>query len=398
MTEPADAQGNMFTGMDAATAADPRSMYQALRDNAPVLSIPGAVVVSRWAEVDHVLHEPAQFSSSMAAIDLQNKRPLIPLQIDPPDHRRYRRILDPLFAPKAMALIEPEVRNLVNELIDGFIDDGYVDFSARFSTPYPSQVFLTMFGLPMDQLPKFLAMKDGVIRPEHIVGTEFGSPAAITHQRATAESIYDYFEEVLDERAAEPRDDLLSTFLSTEIDGERLSREDILDICFLFLIAGLDTVTATLSCMFAYLANHPPQRQKLVDDPSRIPDAIEEMLRWETPVLVIARAAVEDTEIAGCPVAKGNHVVVMLGSANLDTDAFPDADQVKFDRASKRHLTFGLGAHRCLGSHLARLELRVALTEWHRRIPNYSVEPGYELIYTPNIRTIDYFPMRFATG
>jgi cytochrome P450 len=194
------------------------------------------------------------------------------------------------------------------------------------------------------------------------------------------------------------QDDLLSLFLDAEVDGQRLTRNDILDICFLFLIAGLDTVTATLDCMFAFLAQHPEHRQQLVDDPSMIPSAIEELLRWETPVMGVVRASLEDTSLGGCPVKKGDQVMIMIGSANTDEAEFEDADTVRFDREANRHIAFGGGIHRCLGSHLARLELRVALREWHRRIPEYSVEPDHTLVYTGGIRSIDHFPMRFTAA
>ncbi|HUS61629.1 MAG TPA: cytochrome P450, partial [Acidimicrobiales bacterium] len=203
-----------------------------------------------------------------------------------------------------------------------------------------------------------------------------------------------YFEGVIDERAGgELREDLLSHFLHVEVDGDRLTHEEILDICFLFLIAGLDTVTASLDCFFAYLAEHPEQRQRIVADPSIVPAAVEELLRWETPVVAVARVAVVDTELAGCPIQQGDHVMAVLGSANTDEEALADADHVRFDRDGNRHLAFGGGVHRCLGIHLARLELRVAVREWHGRLPEYSVKPGVELEYTEGIRSLDTFPM-----
>ena len=145
-------------------------------------------------------------------------------------------------------------------------------------------------------------MKDGIIRPDHETGKLYGSKEASDYQQEVADSVYDYFNMVLDEREIERRDDLLSMFLDAEVEGDSLTREDILDICFLFLIAGLDTVTATLDCMFSFLAQNPEHRRQLVADPSLIPNAIEEMLRWETPVMGIARVAVQDTELSGCPV------------------------------------------------------------------------------------------------
>ena len=389
-----------LTAMDATMAANPQPTFKMLRDAMPVLSMAmganPAVLLSRKEEIDFALRHTEIFSSNMDAVDLKNKRPMIPLQIDPPEHKKFRKLLDPIFAPRKMAAMDQEVADLVNQLIDGFIARGEVDFAKEFSVPFPSQVFLTLLGLPLDELDTFLTMKDGIIRPEHVTGTHQGSPEAGEYQQKIADSVYEYFEKVLDEREKEPRDDLLSHFLSAEMDGDRLSREDILDICFLFLIAGLDTVTATLDCMFSFLAQHPEHRRQLSEDPDIIPNAIEELLRWETPVMMVSRVAVQDVELAGCPVHKGDHAIVMIGSANTDEAEFPDADDVRFDREVNRHIAFGGGIHRCLGSHLARLELRVALREWHKRIPEYEVEPDHELVYTTGIRSIDHFPMRFT--
>jgi cytochrome P450 len=393
-----DEQASPF-GMDDDMAAHPQAMFKALRDGSPVLALEGTgLILSRKVDIDEALRHPELFTSNMTAVDLKNARPLIPLQIDPPEHKKFRKLLDPIFAPRLMTAMEEEVAVLVNDLIDRFIERGEVDFAAEFSVPYPSQVFLTLLGLPLEELDRFLTMKDGIIRPEHVTGKPLGSRTSDAYQQATADSIYEYFNKVLDERELEPRDDLVSRFLSAEVDGHRLTREDILDICFLFLIAGLDTVTATLDCMFGFLAQNPDHRRMLVDDPSLIPSAIEELLRWETPVSLVARAAVEDTTFAGCPVAKGDSVILMLGSANTDEGDVEDADTVRFDREINRHIAFGGGVHRCLGSHLARMELRVALREWHRRIPEYSVEPGHTLVYTQNIRSIDHFPMRFTSA
>ena len=381
-------------------AAHPQPIFKMLRDETPVMSVPmgsgPGVLLTRKAEIMEALRHPEIFSSNMDAVDLKNKRPMIPLQIDPPDHKKFRKLLDPIFAPRKMAAMEDEVAALVNRLIDGFIDDGEVDFAKRFSIPFPSQVFLTLLGLPLEELDRFLAMKDGIIRPDHVTGTRYGAKEAQDHQQKVADATYEYFEMVLDDREKERKDDLLSRFLDADVEGDRLSRNDILDICFLFLIAGLDTVTATLDCMYSFLAQNPEHRRQLVEDPALIPNAIEEMLRWETPVMTIARVAVADYELGGCPVHEGDQVMVMIGSANTDEAEFPDGDQVRFDREVNPHIAFGGGIHRCLGSHLARMELRVALREWHRRIPEYELEPGHTLVYTPGIRSIDHFPMRFT--
>jgi len=384
---------NPFSAMDPAMAAAPQEMYGLMREM-PAMPVEGVgVILSGRAEIDAAFRDPTTFSSDMSAVDLKNKRPLIPLQIDPPRHKDYRKILDPIFAPRAVAPLEEPLTQLVEDLLDRFDGRTEIDFAAEFSIPYPSQVFLTLLGLPLDELPRFLQMKDGIIRPDHAAGVEWGSDEMHAHQQATADSIYDYFEEILDERESERRDDLLSRFLDTEVDGERLTREEILDVCFLFLIAGLDTVTATLDCMFSFLARNPDHRRQIVADPSVIPAAVEELLRWETPVMGVVRAATADTEISGCPVHAGDQVIVMLGAGNTDDAEFGDGGQVRFDRDPNRHLAFGGGIHRCLGSHLARQELRVALRQWHRRYPDYEVAPGAELAYTGGIRSIDHFPM-----
>jgi cytochrome P450 len=388
--------------LDAETNRHPQEMYRAMRAASPVVSLEGMmthVLTTKDAAME-AFHRPEVFSSA-ATIDtlpLGSVRPLIPLQIDPPEHVKYRKILDPLFAPRAMAALEEPVAALVNDLIDRFVDRGECDFSAEFSVPLPSQVFLTLLGLPRSDLDRFLAMKDGIIRPDHVVGKPRENPETLAYQNEIGQSIYDYFNRVLDERQLEPRDDLLTRFLDAEVDGQRLTRNDILDICFLFFIAGLDTVSASLDCFFGYLCEHPNQRAQLVADPSLVPSAVEELLRWETPVGGIARVATSDTEIFGCPIKQGDMVSISLGSVDTDEAALPDAYEVRFDREVNPHNAFGGGVHRCLGSHLARLELRVALREWHRRIPEYAVKEGHELVYTPAIRSLDTFPMVFTAS
>lgn len=386
---------SVFDALSPEVAANPQPAYRALREHAPVLRTDTGVVISRRADVEWALRHPEIFSSGMAAVDLGNVRPLIPLQIDPPDHITYRRLLDPLFAPQRMAQRQAEVAELVNALIDRFVDRGECDFSTEFAVPLPSQVFLTLMGLPLEDLDRFLAMKDAIVRPFVLFPDD--PDRARAHQRAMAAEVYAYFEAALDEREHARRDDLLSRFLDAQVDGRRLSREEILDICFLFLIAGLDTVTDSLECFFAHLAQHPERRRLIVEDPGIIPSAVEELLRWETPVTGVARVAAVDTEVAGCPIRKGEQVSLLLGSANTDETALAGADVVDFRRAVNKHLAFGGGIHRCLGSHLARMELRVALAEWHRRIPDYRIPDGVELVYTPALRSIEHLPLVFTS-
>jgi cytochrome P450 len=384
--------------MDPDFAREPQPYFDLLRQQGCPLRdefrMPGkapTVIVARGQDVDVALRNPALFSSEFGegVAGIGNDRPLIPLQIDPPEHKKYRVLLDPYFSPRQMALLEEEVAVLVNSLIDEFIEAGTCEFMSQFAVPLPCTVFLRLMGLPLEDLDLFLRIKEGIIRGD-LADTYAGQVEA--RQRAGREC-YEYFEAALDRLSVEPVDGLLCDLLEAEVDGLRLTREEILDICFLFIIAGLDTVTDSLCCFFSYLATHPGDRARLVSDPAVIPAAVEELLRWESPVSGVARIAAEDTEISGCPVHKGDSLLVFVGAANIDPDAVDRPGEVDFDRAVNRHHAFGGGIHRCLGSHLARMELRVAMREWHRRLPDYRIEEGAELVWTPMLRAVQEMPL-----
>jgi len=375
----------------------PQPGYRMLRDSGPVVRLPGVIpsranaaahLVGRHADVVTVLRSPDVFSSRFDAVHIGQVRPLIPLQIDPPDHAKYRKLLDPLFAPRRIALLEDRTRALASDLVEAVADDLGCNFHAAVSEPLPSTVFLELLGLPISRAAEFIALKDGIIRP----------PAPTPEERssmvdAAGARIYAVLQEVLDQRLEAPRDDFISDFLDAEVDGERLTPEEVIDICYLFFLAGLDTVTASLDCMMARLALHPVERRRLADDPSVIPHAVEEMLRWETPVTSVVRVTTQDTELSGWPIAADQVVSVMLGAANTDERAWDEAEAVDVDRRVNKHLAFGGGVHRCLGSHLARMELRVVLEEWHARIPEYRVPEGVELDYSPSLRQIADLPL-----
>jgi cytochrome P450 len=350
------------------------------------------LAVSFGREVtDYVLRHHELFSSAVD-MPLGNVRPLIPLNIDPPKHGMYRKILDPLFAPKQMDAIEADVAARANRFIDEFIDRGECNFTDEFAEMFPSSVFLGLMGLPWENLDTLLGLRDGILHPEKF------DPAASTDPmarfgvvNATGEKIYAFFNEQLDARQTTPTDDILTHFITAEVDGDRMSRNEILDLCFLFLIAGLDTVSDSLTCMFAFLATHPDHRRQIVNDPAIIPGAVEELLRYESPVpYSVPRVATQDVELpSGKRLAAGTAVLVSFGGGNIDPTEFPDGFDVRFDRESNRHIAFGGGVHRCLGSHLARRELRIALAEWHRRIPEYSLKAGHEqLEFPPGLRHV----------
>jgi cytochrome P450 len=315
-------------------------------------------------------------------------RPLIPLMLDGEEHTKYRKLLDPLFAPREIAKIEPRTRELCNDLIDRFIADGKVDLYAAFCDPLPARIFLTLLGLPLADLPFLNWFKDGIIRPTDEEHRQAVSPKMVTY-------IYDE----LDRRAKldDPGDDLFGGFMEAEVDGHRLTREDIVDIVYLLVMAGLDTVAASLSCMVEWLARHPVERQALAEKPAGWPAAIEELLRVQTPVVSGGRFATSDFAIGDDQVKAGDRIRAHWAAANFDETMFDDPTEVDLARAPNRHIAFASGFHRCLGSHLARMELRVALETLHARIPDYRPDPDKAAgLNNTGIRNVDPLPLVFT--
>jgi cytochrome P450 len=209
-----------------------------------------------------------------------------------------------------------------------------------------------------------------------------------------------YLGRELDRREAslERRDDLIAGLVAAEIDGRALSRDEVLNIIFVLVFAGLDTVSASLSCLVSWFARHPESRQQVIDDPSLLPHAIEELLRYESPVPAITRFAIEDFQLAGEEIHAGDSLNLLLCVANLDPQAIPDPLTVDFTRDTKSHVDFGMGVHRCLGSHLARMELRVALEALHDRVPDYSLDPTQPPTYhnADGVRTVEPLHLVFS--
>jgi cytochrome P450 len=355
----------------------------------------GFVVLTRLADVldalkrpEIVAHPPGQSGGNLGS-----DRPLIPLDLDGEEHRKYRKLLDPLFAPRVVAALEPRVRRLADELIDDFVDRDEVEMHEAFCVPLPTTIFLELLGLPQSDLQLFLDFKDAAIRPKGDTVEE-----CMAYQRGMVLKLYDYLNHELDRREASgnPGDDLIGGFLTVEVEGDRLTRENIIDIVYLLVIAGLDTVTASLSCLIAWFAKHPEARASVVADESRLPTAIEELMRYESPVPFGGRFAIADLEVNGKQEKAGDFVAVLWAAANVDAEGFDDPLNVDLERASNRHVAFAAGFHRCLGSHLARLELRVALEQLHRRIPDYSIAEGHEPGYTGiGVRTVSPLPIVF---
>jgi cytochrome P450 len=371
--------------------------FEEMRRRGPAFRQDGnAVVTTTRAAAERVYRNPQIYTSKFGPIGGAH-RPLIPIEVDPPDHKTYRKLFDPMFAPRTIAALEPTIRSTVNELIDGFIDDGGCVFDEAFAVPLPTRVFLTLMGLPLDDATELLEFKDGILRPGFREGIDLADKEAVDRvNQAIVRRTYTYFQELIDDRRrGVRRDDVMQQVIEGEVDGRRLTDEEIIDACFLLLIAGLDTITNSLTLFYTQFANRPDLRHEIASNPAAIPSAVEELLRWETPTPQVFRVAAVDDDLCGFPVKAGDFIIVDIGAANTDPAFQADAGELDFEREPNPHFSFTGGIHRCSGSHLARQELRIALAEWHQRIPDYRIPPGTELVWPPGLRSVENLVLRW---
>lgn len=374
---------------DSRTAA-----YAMLREAGPVAAGRfGTYWIVSSEAAEFALKHPELFSSRQAFDAVGSPLPLVPIAFDPPEHTRYRRILQPFFSPRGIASWEPAVRALAGELIGGLASRGQCDLVAELAVPLPAQVFLTLFGLPLADRDRLTAWKDGLLHsfgppPEPLAAPAAGDAATPGSRGGQAPAwrrservmqlgaeLYEYLVgHIARRRQRGDTSDLLGQLLA-DTSRERLDDAEILGLSFLFVLAGLETVTSALSTAFALLAAQPRLRRQVAADPASIPGAVEELLRFDGPVVFVPRIATRDVMLAGQLIPAGSRVSVSVAAASRDPAEHPDPDTIDL-RRRERHLAFGLGPHRCLGSHLARMELRATLAEWHRRIPEYELAPG----------------------
>src|ERR1700761_2148592 len=326
----------------------------------------GVYFLSGADVVEQAARNPELFSSQGAFDLVGSPFPMVPIAFDPPEHTRFRRVLDKVFGPRRMAERAPELRRQVGELIDQIVASGdSCEVMSALAVPFPSQVFLTLFGLPLDDRDLLIGWKDAVLAFSAAEGLE-PSPETV----ARGAELVTYLTGHLADRRGSDGDDLLSQLLSDSHD-EALTEEEIIGLCFLFLIAGLDTVTAATGFALYELARNPALRATVIDDEEAVAHFIEEVLRITPPVPYVPRMTTAEVTVAGVTIPAGSRCWLGLGTANRDPARYPDADDIHQTRSN--HFTFGRGPHRCLGSHLARLELRLIIEEWNRRIPRYSV-------------------------
>lgn len=358
----------------------------------------GHWIVTRYDAVHDVLRKPEIFSSYPNNLVDAGAGKFLPLELDPPEHTAFRAALQPLFSPTRMRELEVEIRRIVNELISEFAARGSAEYISEFAHELPTRVFLALMGWPLSDAPLLTEATEIALN-----GRPGDTPEQANESRMQAAfQMFGYFGKVIAERrtGGADLDDITSRVLRNkiEVDGRErpLTDEELARMFFLLLIAGLHTVQGSLAWAVLHLSQNPDQRKLLVEDPGLVPAAVEEVLRYEAAVSM-GRRAVADTEIGGVAVREGDQLLVMLCSANRDATQFHEPDAMRIDRTPNRHLTFGSGPHRCLGSHLARIELRIALEELHRRIPDYALDPNEPPTVLPSqVRGVARMPIVFT--
>jgi len=295
----------------------------------------------------------------------------IPIEIDPPHHRKYRAILDPVFSPKAVLSLQDKIRDLANALIDEFIDKGECEFTEAFGRPLPVSVFLDLMGLPQEKRDTFVSWAMQLLH----------SQDRETMGRAM-HSISSYLKEVIAEKTAQPDDGVISRIVHATVDDRAMTPPEIFGFVIFLFIGGLDTVFATLNNIWLWLANNPARCQEIIAEPENIDNQVEELLRvWS--VTFSGRVLVQDCELRGAKMKKGDRVTSLLPVCNYDPEVFPNPKETDFHRRRKPVLAFAGGVHSCMGAHLARLEIKIALQEWLRRIPKFSLKAGSHIEYRP---------------
>ncbi|HUY65772.1 MAG TPA: cytochrome P450 [Acidimicrobiales bacterium] len=377
--QPVDHWDTDFDILNPAYVADPFSIWDELRRTCPVAHTDrrgSTWLPTRYQDVVDLAHDVEHFSSTeIAVIPFDGEVPddpvlpygVPPISADPPLHTWTRRLLLPWFSHGRVASYEAMTRHLCVELVDGFIDDGAADAARDYAQQIPVRVIAGILGVPISLSDTFTGwVRDVLEFADDPVRRERGTEALIT-----------FFVGEVARRKSEPGEDLLSDLLHSEFDGAPVEESVVLGIAALVLIAGVDTTWSAIGSSLWHLATHAGDRDRLVAEPDAMPVAIEELLRAYSPV-TMARVVTEDIEFEGCAMKAGDKVLMNFPAANRDPEAFEEADRVVLDRELNRHVAFGSGIHRCAGSNLARMELRVALEEWLRRIPVFRLEEGEE--------------------
>lgn len=366
-----------FDHLDPRWIADPFPIWQEMREHCPIAHtgrFNGVYFPSRYEDVRAIAYDTEHFSSRRIIVreEPPPRIPAPPITSDPPNHRPARMVLLPPFTPEAVNRHEPRARALCGELIERFHGEGRCDAAVDYAQEIPARIIAHMLGIPEDDGDLFRRWIHEVL--------ELGI-TDITAVIRASEEMSVYFAQKIAERRAAPSDDLISYLMNARIGGEPFTDEHVIGTLRLLLIAGIDTTWSAIGSCLWHLATHAQDRARLVAEPALMPTAVEELLRAYSPV-TMAREVVKATTINGCPFREGEMVLLSFPAANRDPVMFPDAERVVLDRAENRHAAFGLGIHRCVGSNLARMEMTVALEEWLKRIPDFTLESGAEVTWS----------------
>ncbi len=361
-----------FDHTDPAWTENPYPIWDELRSHSPVVHTKrflGVYLPLTYQAVKAISYDTEHFSSRRVVVrDVRPEQviPSPPITSDPPEHKSAKQPLLPPFAPDAVKKLAPKTRAICNRLIDEFMAEGRCDAAAQYTKHIPVKVIAHMLGIPEEDSGLFIQWIHEIL--------ELGIKDDALLMKALGEMTA-YFADYIEERKRIPGDDLITTMMNAKRDGQPLSDAHVLGTLRLILIAGIDTTWSAIGASLWHLAMAPQDRERLLAEPDLLPSAIEEFLRAYAPV-TMAREVMKDTTICGCPVKAGNMVLLSFPSANRDPAVFPDADKVIIDRKENPHAAFGLGIHRCVGSHLARMEMTVAVDEWLKRIPNFRLDPA----------------------
>jgi cytochrome P450 len=370
-----------FDHTDDVWAADPYPIWKELRETCPVAHSDrynGVWLPTRYEDVSAIAYDTEHFTSRSIIVSefqppafLEPAGIAPPISSDPPYHHDARRMLLPIFSPQAIDKLEPSTRAYCDELLDAMAGKSVVDAAIDYAQHIPVRVIANMLGLPEEDADQFRTFVNNTLE----------GVALPLEQRAEGMiALFGYLQTHIEDHIANPRDDLITFLLESELHGEKLDPFQVGRTIALLLIAGIDTTWSAIGASIWHLAQTPADRERLVRTPELLPTAMEELLRAYAPV-TMARIVKEEVEVNGCPMKPGEWVLLPFPSANRDPEAFSDPDEVIIDRAENRHAAFGLGVHRCAGSHLARMELRVALQAWLERFG-----AGFELADPDGVR------------
>ncbi len=377
-------------------AGDPYPAYRELRATEPVCwnDVTNFWALLKYEDIRFVSSNPALFTSTKG-ITIPDPAMPSPVQqgnlifSDPPRHRQLRKLINSGFTRRQIAVLEPKIREIVRGVLDGIEPGSTHEFAEEIAAPLPTRMIAELIGAPPDDWEQFRAWSDAA--------TGNADPEIELDSMVAMGQLFEYFQKLIAVRRVEPRNDLLSVLAEAEIDEHRLTDEDLLNFAFLLLVAGNETTRNLIALGTLALIEHPDQRRLLVEDPSRIPVAVEEMLRWNSPVVHMARAATADIEIRGKLIREGDVVVMLYQSANRDEDIFgPDSEEFNVTRHPNPHIAFGCGEHSCVGAQLARLEATVLFEELLRRFPDLELVGAVDRMRATMVPGVKRMPVRLG--